>query len=148
MREYKVYGMCLSSFNNDGIDGRQIRAITAARTKKRAQEIFGITSTEMRDFCSQTFNDFEVETAMSKPEQLFGRGLDAHSRAENFIEISRSPHVVQKRVKRKPLSEIIAERAKRNFDRDELLAISERFSMANDPIGQSIAAKAQAMLDA
>jgi hypothetical protein len=44
------------------------------------------------------------------------------------------------------MTEIFAERAAREFTREELEAIVERFAMANDPVGQSIASKARAQL--
>ena len=54
--------------------------------------------------------------------------------------------MVRKRIKRRSFSEIMAEREQREFTREELETIMERFAMSNDPVGQSIAQKARAQL--
>lgn len=66
-RELKVYGGRIYLPNLCHKGGR---AVVAARTKKRVQEIAGITASEMRGYWSETGNEMELKVAMESPEKL------------------------------------------------------------------------------
>ena len=65
-REYKVYGT-----DSYFINGKQVRAVVAAKTKKRVAELLGFSPSTMKDYCCVTGNKIEVAVAMGKPETVF-----------------------------------------------------------------------------
>lgn len=128
-------------------DCRQLDAVVATSTKKEAMALFGITASEANSYMSVSRADPDAnqsaKLALSKPGQVFARPSHCWGDDAAYFEITREPHVVRPRVKRRPLSEIFAERDAREFTSEELEMIMERFAMSNDPMGQSIAAKAK-----
>lgn len=148
-RELKVYALGGFARESDGFTEdelghhRQITMIVATRTKKRAQELFGCTSTEMRDYSAVTGNEFDCATALRQPEQVFARPLMTNKANAPYRPIYREPHVPIPRRKKKPF---VPAPAPVNFTADELQMIADRFAMSNDPDGQTIAEKAEKML--
>jgi hypothetical protein len=65
MREYKVFA------GNGFIRGKQVFMIVAAKTQKRASELTGLSTGEIRNYWSITGNKDQIETAMSEPETVF-----------------------------------------------------------------------------
>lgn len=69
MAKLKVYG------GNDFevVNGRrkQVRVIVAATSQKAAAEAVGISLSALRSDWSETWNDLELETAMSAPGVVF-----------------------------------------------------------------------------
>lgn len=124
-----------------GSTSPQLRAIVATRTKKEAADLFGVALSYFNQYSSPTGNDAEIATATAKPGQVFA--APTQHRSDVYFEITRRPYVSRKRHKLQPF---IAPPAQPNFTREELGLIAERFSMANDPVGQSIAVKAGKML--
>lgn len=55
--------------------GKQVRAVVAAPTQKRAAELVGMSVGEFRQFWSVTGNSEEVRVALSQPETVFGRSF-------------------------------------------------------------------------
>lgn len=63
MARLRVYGISIG----------WTRAIVAAPNMKAAAEAFGTTIYKIRNYCSETNNEKEVELAISKPGQVFER---------------------------------------------------------------------------
>lgn len=61
----KVFGGII--FRN----GKQVRAIVATTSQKRAAELVGVSLSELRDYWSVTGNDIEMQTACSEPGRVF-----------------------------------------------------------------------------
>jgi hypothetical protein len=72
MAKLKVYGGTV--FN--GVEG-QLRVVVAVTSKKRAAEILGESLHYINTWWMVTGNPEEVEAALSDPEMVFARGLDA-----------------------------------------------------------------------
>jgi hypothetical protein len=149
-RELKVWGMTLSARNLDNLplrpDGRrevQCKAVVATRTKKEAMALFGVTANEMNNYGGETGHEPSLQIAMSQPNQVFACGIDDYD--YNFVPITRQPWITRPRFKRAPY---VAPIDPPEFTDEELEAIMERFSMANDPVGQSIVEKIKMMLNA
>ena len=118
----------------------QVRAVVATRTKKEAIAAFGVSTGEARNYISVTGNEHELEIALAKPGQVFARPLNEWN--GDYFEIERRSHVPRKRAR----GVLTHYTPPPSFTREELEAIAERFAMANDSIGQEIAAKALLML--
>lgn len=148
-RELKVFTLRGFALHADGFEPgeldrhRQIMMIVAARTKKRAQELFGVPSSEMNDYHSVTGYEPDIEVAMAAPEQVFARP-EWRGKGAVYRPIWRDPHVPIPRRKKPPYLPYVSEI---KFTRDELELIRDRFSMANDPDSQAVGEKAQKMLD-
>jgi len=142
-RDLKVYRMVLMTRTGDNLPGRQISAVVATRTKKEAQERFGITTNEMNDYAATTTNEGDVKAAMSKPGQVFAHRLDDYSDDKTYVEIVRQPHVPISRRVRKPLAPYVP---KPQFTQDELELIVAYFERANSPEAAAVAEKAKGML--
>jgi hypothetical protein len=150
-KPYTVYGMVIARRSEDAVlkhypdadRHRQLRAVVATKTKKAAAQALGVTIGEFNMYSSCTGNNLEVETALSKPGQVFARPLDERDGA--FFEITRPAHVPIPRHKPVRAPYVMPESTP-EFSAEEIEAIMDRFAMANDPIGQSIVAKAKAML--
>lgn len=141
----KVFGIILPVFPSDNISARQCRAVVAAKTKKAAAELFGVSYGEFSNYGCETGDTLEIDTAMANPNQVFARSVDDYSGP--YVEISRKPHVPFKRAKKQyaPVFDY-TRRDVPAFTNEELTTILERFVMSNDPVGQSIATKAEKML--
>lgn len=142
----KVFGIILPVVPSDNISARQCRAVVAAKTKKAAAELFGVSYGEFANYGCETGNALEIDTAMATPNQVFARSVDDYSGP--YVEISRRPHVPFRRVKKQyaPVFDYTRMDEVPAFTHEELTTILERFAMSNDPIGQSIATKAEKML--
>lgn len=57
--------------------GKQMRAVVAAPTQKRAAELVGMSVGEFRQFWSVTRNSEEIQTALSQPGTVFGKPYTA-----------------------------------------------------------------------
>jgi hypothetical protein len=159
-RELKIFRITLMRSTRDPVaehyagtrfaDCRQIDAVVAAATKKEATELFGISSSEANHYMSSMKanpnDNVSAKIALSKPGQVFAKPTNCWADEATHFEISREPHRVRPRIKSRSIIEIMAEREESEFTREELEAILERFAMANDSLGQSIAAKAQTKL--
>lgn len=56
-------------------DGKQMRAVVAAPSQKRAAELVGMSVGEFRQFWSVTGNSEEIRAALSRPGTVFGKPL-------------------------------------------------------------------------
>ncbi|MDD4242822.1 MAG: hypothetical protein PHG08_00785 [Bacilli bacterium] len=65
MRELKVWGGTIFVY------GKQVRAIVATRTKKRAMYLLGITGSKYFNNWIDTGNEIELQVALEKPETIF-----------------------------------------------------------------------------
>lgn len=141
-REMKVWGIYLMAGSNTLPDqpirnSMQIRAIVATTTKVEAARLFGVPIGYFNDYAAETANDKELETALDKPGQVFGRWADKNNGPYTPAVIR--PHIARKRIpkpERKPYVPPVT------FTDEELMAIAGRFAGANDPVGQAIARKA------
>lgn len=52
-------------------DGKQVRCIVAAKTKKRAVELLGVSLYEFNNYWCDTGNEIELEVALESPETVF-----------------------------------------------------------------------------
>lgn len=75
-KKLKVFGGCF--------DGRN-REIVAASSKVEAGRLFGRKSHTMRDFCCETGNTEEVETAMSQPGVVFTVSATRRRSGEPYV---------------------------------------------------------------
>lgn len=145
-RPLRVFGFCLMRSPSDQIidpadngrhdDCRQLSAVVATTTKKEAMEKFGVSTSEANGYMTETGNEQQIAAAMSEPGTVFARPINAWD--SKYYKIERKPHVVHPR--RVRVTYVYIPRPE--FTKEELLAIAERFEMANDPVGQSIAEKA------
>lgn len=152
-RTLKVFGIILASYRDDRMQEhypdmpdhvRQVRAIVATKTKKEAQELFGVTSGEMNNFSGETGNEFELATALAKPGQVFARPVNKFNDTP-FVEITRKAHVPMKRRPRPVWTPPVPKPA---FTKEELETIFARFEMSNDPDSIAVRDKAAAILRA
>ncbi len=149
-RPLRVFGYTMARSGSDPIAeyypdiGRcsQLTAVVAAKTQKEAMVLFGISAHEANGYMGETGNPEQIETAMSKPGQVFARPIDEHKGP--YFEITRQPYVPRPRSPRLSFS---AMKFPPRFTQEQLEMIAERFAMANDPVGQSIAEKAKTMLE-
>jgi len=65
MAGLKVFG------GNIQVGGKQVRAIVATKTKKRAAELFGVSLYHFNQFCCETGNATELQVAQGNPETVF-----------------------------------------------------------------------------
>ena len=68
------------TFNN----GKQIRAVVATYTKKKAMELLGFTYRDFEQSFCETGNTIELQTALAKPETLF---FASHLQGKDFMEV-------------------------------------------------------------
>jgi hypothetical protein len=52
-------------------NGKQVRTIVAATSKKKAAELVGVSLYGFSDFWCETGNDTELETALASPMTVF-----------------------------------------------------------------------------
>ncbi|KKL13035.1 hypothetical protein LCGC14_2529790 [marine sediment metagenome] len=74
--KFKVYGGM--SFHK----GKQVRAIVATKTKKKARELFDISYSYFTDYFGETGNEKELEIALANPEIVFCTAIQG---SENYI---------------------------------------------------------------
>lgn len=66
MAKLKVFGGLMH-----GLGELQVRTVIAARSKKRAAELLGISIGEINSYWSETSNTVEVALALSHPETVY-----------------------------------------------------------------------------
>lgn len=157
-RKLKIFGTILCTVGNEGAllgqprHVRQLRAFVAVTTKKEAAEKFGISMHEANGYMGESGNTRETEIALTKPGQVFGTSLNTYD-GTAVIEITRTPHVARKRIKKLSYAEQRAvrqaadeEKATREFTSEELQYLVDMFSSANAELAVSIANKASKQL--
>lgn len=67
-------------------DGKQMRAVVAAPTQKRAAELVGMSVGEFRQFWGVTGNSEEIRAALSRPGTVFGKPYTAFNASLEPLE--------------------------------------------------------------
>ena len=80
MIKFKVYCRC-SIYN-----GKQVRAIVATKTKKKASILLGISYSYFTDYFCETGNEKELEIALKNPEIVFYTDIICSNRNYQIME--------------------------------------------------------------
>lgn len=74
----KVYRVVRSPYRYD-LGHRQITALVATTSQKKAAELLGVGVSTLRNFGGETRNTQDCEIALTEPGTVFWRGLDDRS---------------------------------------------------------------------
>lgn len=77
----KTFGV--ATFLGGANGGKQVRAIVAAPSQRKAAELLEMSLYEFRLYAAETGNQIEIQTATSAPGQIFWQHINAFGRARN-----------------------------------------------------------------